>query len=76
MYSIIVNIVSFFIGLLMTVVLALLMALPIMLIVNYVLSESVLMATFGGPLTFYKALLLNVACRILFNTTQTVTVRD
>ena len=45
------------------------MAVPVMWIVNYVLSDEALIAMFGGPLNFGKALLLNLLCCALFKNT-------
>ena len=47
------------------------MALPVMWIVNYVFSDEALVAVFGGPLSFGKALLLNLLCCALFKNTIT-----
>jgi uncharacterized membrane protein len=53
-------------GLVLIFVLAFLMAFPTMWLVNYILSDTALVAVFGGPLTFWKALALNFVCSLLF----------
>jgi hypothetical protein len=49
------------------VVVAIILALPVMLIVNYLFTQSVLIYLFGIPaLTFWKALWLNILCGFIF----------
>jgi len=43
-----------------------LIAFPVMWLVNGVFSNTTLVALFGGPIGFYKALGLSVLCHILF----------
>jgi hypothetical protein len=46
-------------------------ALPTLIIVNYLFTSAVLMVLFGIPaLTFWKAFWLNVLCGILFKNTS------
>ena len=47
-------------------VVAALMAIPTMLLVNWLLSETALVAVFGGPLGFWQALGLHFLCCLLF----------
>ena len=49
-------------------VISLVMAIPTMLLVNYVLSPTALIAVFGGPLGFWKAFFLNFLAAQLFKT--------
>ncbi len=57
-------------GLIMLV--AILAAFPVLLIVNYLFTPSVLLGLFGIPaLTFWKAFWLNVLCGFLFKSTAT-----
>ena len=47
-------------------------ALPTLLIVNYLFTATVLMAVFGIPaLTFWKAFWLTILCGFLFKSTST-----
>jgi hypothetical protein len=59
----------FAVGLLL--IIALLMALPVMWTVNYVFSDAALIAVFGAPaIGFWKALWLNFVCGILFKSSS------
>ena len=59
-------------ALLVLTVFAVVIALPVMLIVNYLFTSTVLLAVFGIPaLTFWKAFWLNWLCGILFKATNT-----
>ncbi len=60
-----------FVFLVVVVALSLLMAWPIMLITNYLFTTAVLVAVFGGPLTLWKALLLNILMSLLFGSANT-----
>lgn len=54
--------------------LALLSAYPTMLLVNYLITPTVLLTVFGiSALTFWKAFWLNFLCGILFKSTTTNT---
>lgn len=55
---------------------AALLALPVMWIVNYVLSEPALIAIFGGPIGFWKAFWLIFVCGILFKSGASITKSD
>ena len=50
-------------------VVAAFMAIPVMLLVNYIFSEAAIIAVFGGPIEFWKAFWLNFLCGMLFKTT-------
>ena len=51
---------------------AVIVAVPVMLIANYLFTSAVLMAVFGIPaLTFWKAFWLSVICGLLFKSSNT-----
>lgn len=61
----------------MAFVLSCVLAVPTMLLVNYVFSEAALMAVFGGAIGFWKAFWLNFLCGILFKSSiSSATKRD
>jgi hypothetical protein len=47
-------------------VVAAIMAVPMMLLVNYVFSPTALIAVFGGPIGYWKAFWLIFLCGLLF----------
>lgn len=66
------GIVIFVIAMLLVAVLSVLGAYPTKWLVNYLFTPAVLVALFGGPLTFWKALVLNYVAASLFKGTTEV----
>jgi hypothetical protein len=64
------------IALITVALLSVLGAYPTKWLVNYLFTPSVLVALFGGPLTFWKALALNYVSSLLFKGTTTVKSKE
>lgn len=52
-------------------IVAAILALPMMLLINYIFSEAALIAVFGGSIGFWKAFWLNFLAGMLFKTSVT-----
>jgi hypothetical protein len=59
------------IALIIVVLLSIIGAYPTKWLVNYLFTPATLVALFGGPLTFWKALALSYVCASLFKGTTT-----